>query len=160
MRWFRWLWEKTKLLWQRAKSERAEPKEIGWAVAIGVFVGCSPALGFHTGVALFAATLFKKNRLFTWIGSRLCNALTLPFIAIAEVQVAHRVRAGVWLDIDRHHVLQQVPTLMLDWCLGLFPVGGGLAALFGLIAWQLAVRRDRRRAAAALRAAEETGTIA
>lgn len=158
MRWFRWLWEKTKLIWQRAKSERAEPKEIGWAIAIGVFVGCSPSIPFHTAVALAAATLFKKNRLFTWIGSRLCNALTLPFIAIAEIQVAHRVRTGDWMSIDREHVLDQIPALLLDWCLGLIPVGGGLALVFGLAAWQVALRRDRRRAAA-LRAAEEPGTI-
>jgi len=159
LRWFRWLWEKTRLLWQRAKSERAEPKEIGWAIGIGVFVGCSPSIPFHTVVALAAATLFRKNRLFTWLGSRICNFVTLPFIATAEVQVAHRVRTGEWMTIDREHVLDQVPTLLVDWLLGMIPVGGILALVLGVTAWQLARRRDRRRAAA-LRAAEETGTIA
>ncbi|MBX3230120.1 MAG: DUF2062 domain-containing protein [Labilithrix sp.] len=157
---FRWLWTKTKAVWERAKAERAEPKEIGWAVAIGVFVGCSPSIPFHTVVALAAATLFKKNRLFTWMGSRVCNAVTLPFIAIAEVQVGHRLRTGEWMTIDRHDVLDQVAALLVDWMLGLLPVGGAMALLFGVLAWQLALRRDRRRAAAAaLRASEEAGTI-
>src|SRR5262249_35472866 len=30
---------KIRQLWQLAKNERATPREIGWAVAVGVFVG-------------------------------------------------------------------------------------------------------------------------
>jgi uncharacterized protein (DUF2062 family) len=162
---FGWLWRKTKTLWQLAKSERATPKEIGWAIFLGVFCGCTPALGFHTVVVLAAATLFKVNRLFAWIGSRSSNALILPFIIIAEIQIAHIVRTGSWATLDRHtidweHPFQSVGPLVLDWFLGTIPVGCALGAVFGLGAWRLALMRDRRKAAAnALRDAERTGTI-
>lgn len=137
-------WEKLKLLWKLAKSERASPREIGWAVAIGVFAGCTPAVGVHGPLALGLASLFKKNRLFSWLGSRISNMLILPFIAIAEVQLAHRVRTGAWLDIDRDNALKRAGELVLDWCLGTIPVGIALGAIIGAMAWGLAHRREGR----------------
>ncbi len=130
-------WDFAKRLYRAAKDERASPREIGWAVGIGVFVGCSPALGFHGLVALGAATLFKKNRLFCWIGSRVCNMITLPFVVLAEIEIARFLRTGQWLALDRDKVLEQAPSLLLDWSLGLVPVGGGLALVFGFgsFAW-------------------------
>jgi uncharacterized protein (DUF2062 family) len=140
------LWEQIKRLWRLAKSERASPREIGWAVAIGAFTGCSPALGFHGALALGAATLFRKNRLFAWLGSRISNMIFLPFITIAEVQVAHRLRVGSWVTLDREHVLDQAGGLLLDWFLGMIPVGGAIALVMGVTSWAIALRRERRRA--------------
>jgi uncharacterized protein (DUF2062 family) len=141
------LWEKIKTLWALAKSERASPGEIGWAVAIGAFAGCTPAIGVHGWVAIGLATLFRKNRLFAWLGSRISNMIFLPFIAIAEVQVSHRVRTGAWVTFDREHALDQAGSLLLDWCLGTLPVGGLIALVMGVVSWAVARRRDRRRAA-------------
>jgi uncharacterized protein (DUF2062 family) len=147
------LWEKIKTLWALAKSERASPREVGWAVAIGAFAGCTPAIGVHGWLAIGVATLFRKNRLFAWLGSRISNMVFLPFIAIAEVQVAHRLRTGEWVTIDREHALDQATTLLFDWCLGTFPVGGAIALVMGVSAWAFARRRDRKRAANATAAA-------
>ena len=143
---FRRLWEKLKTLWRLAKSERASPHEIAWAVAIGTFAGCTPAIGFHGPLALGLATLFRKNRLFAWLGSRISNMFFLPFIALAEVQLSHRVRTGAWMEIDRQHAIDQAGSLLLDWCIGTVPVGLLLGLIMGLASWGLARRRDRRRA--------------
>ncbi|MCL2725907.1 MAG: DUF2062 domain-containing protein [Polyangiaceae bacterium] len=140
--------EKLRGVWELAKSERATPREIGWAVAIGVFAGCTPAVGFHGALAVGLATLLRKNRLFAWIGSRVSNMFILPFIAFAEVQLAHRVRTGAWAALERRDVLDEAPNLLLDWGLGTIPIGLFLAAVLGLIAWALARRRDQRRAEA------------
>ncbi len=139
------LWEKIKLLWKLAKSERATPREIGWAVFLGVLSGCTPAVGFHGPVAVGLASVFRKNRLFAWLGSRVSNMLILPFIALAEVQLAHRVRTGAWVAVDREHAVARAGELMLDWCLGTIPVGVALGAVLGSIAWGLAHRRDRKK---------------
>lgn len=140
------LWEKIVTLWRAAKSERAAPHEIGWAVAIGAFAGCTPALGFHgiAGVAL--ATLFRKNRLFAWLGTRISNMIFLPFIVYAEVQVAHRLRTGAWADIviDREHPFDAMWPLLLDWLLGCIPVGGAIAAVMGVVSWAVARWRANR----------------
>lgn len=144
---FRRLWEKLKTIWKLAKSERASPREIGWAVAIGAFAGCTPAVGVHGPLAIGLATLFKKNRLFAWLGSRVSNIFFLPFITIAEVQVSHRIRTGEWVTLDREQVMEQAGSLLLDWCLGTIPVGAAISTVLGVASWALAVRRDRRRAA-------------
>ena len=101
-------------------------------------------MGFHGWLALGAATVLKKNRLFAWLGSRISNMLILPFIVIAEVQVAHRLRAGEWLVLDRGTVIHQAPSLILDWCIGSIPVGGAIGILLGLLAWAIATHRQRR----------------
>lgn len=141
------LWQKIKTLWALAKSERASPREIFWAVFIGAFAGCTPAIGVHGGLAVGLATLFRKNRLFAWLGSRISNMVFLPFIAYAEVQVAHRIREGTWVDmtLDREHALSQAGELLLDWCLGTIPVGAVLGFLTGMLGYAWARRRDRRR---------------
>jgi len=149
------LWEKIKTLWKLAKSERATPLEIGWAVALGAFAGCTPAVGFHGPLALGLATIFKKSRLFAWLGSRISNMVFLPFIAIAEVQVSHRIRCGEWADLDRHKAVDQAGSLLLDWCLGTIPVGIAIGFVMGLISWAFAKRRDRRQKAREAREARE-----
>jgi uncharacterized protein (DUF2062 family) len=149
------LWEKIKRLWALAKSEHASPRDIGWAVAIGAFAGCTPAVGAHGWLGMGLATLFRKNRLFAWLGTRISNMMMLPFIALAEVQIAHRLRTGAWVEIDRKHILEQAPNLLLDWCLGTIPVGLAIAGVMGVLAWAIAHRRDVRRTRAG-RAASDT----
>ena len=150
---FRRLWQKLKLLWRLAKSERATPREIGWAVAIGAFAGCTPAVGVHGPLAMGLATLARKNRLFAWLGSRISNMVFLPFIALAEVQLSHRLRTGTFVDLTRGDILSQAPHLLLDWCLGCFPVGAAAGIVMGLAAYAFAHHRDARRARAAAAAA-------
>lgn len=149
---FRRLWTKIKAIWKAAKEERASPRELFWAVFLGIFAGCTPAVGFHGPLALGLATLFKKNRLWAWLGSRISNMVFLPFIAYAEVQVAHRLRTGTWATIaierDAERAIDQAKTLLLDWCIGTIPVGIVAGLLFGAIAyvWQGARLAKRERA--------------
>lgn len=142
---FRRLWEKIKLLWKLAKSERATPREIGWAVFIGGFAACTPFIGFHGWLGLGLATLFKKNRLFAWLGTRIANMVFLPFIALAEVQISHRLRVGEFVSITRDNALEQAPNLLLDWCLGCIPVGAAAGLVLGMSAYGIAHRRDKRK---------------
>jgi uncharacterized protein (DUF2062 family) len=135
-------------VWQLAKNERAEPRAIGWAVAVGVFVGCTPALGLHGGIAVAAATLLRLNRLWAFLGSRVSAFFILPFITYAEVELAHILRTGAWVTLDREHVVDQAKELLLDWCIGTLPVGGALAVALGLAAYAVARRRASIRAAA------------
>ena len=148
---FRRLWQKIKALWLLAKNERASRWEIFWAVFIGAFAGCTPAVGFHGALAIAMATVLKKNRLFAWLGSRISNMVFLPFITYAEVQVAHRIRTGAWVDIsfERERIVEQEGQLFLDWGLGTIPVGIVIGALTGLLGLGWAWRRDKKLAAAA-----------
>lgn len=152
---FRRLLVRIKTLWTLAKNERASPKELAWAIAIGVFAGCTPAVGVHGWVALGLATLLRKNRLFCWIGSRISSVLILPWIVLAEVEVSHWLRTGSFVELHASDALDKAPTLILDWILGSIPVGLTLAALLGVLSFYAFRFRDRRRAA---REARETVT--
>ena len=147
---FRRLWQKIVLLWKLARSERAAPGEIGWAVAIGAFIGCTPLVGLRPWIAVAVATVVKKNRLFCYLGSHTSNIVFTPFITLAEIQLGHRLRTGAWMDLDRKHVIDQAPSLLVDWCLGAGPVGVTIAAVLGFSAYRFARRRDAARAARAL----------
>jgi hypothetical protein len=74
----------------------------------------------------------------------------LPFIAYAEVQVAHRIRCGRWVEmtVDRDRALEQAGQLLLDWCLGTIPVGIVIGTLVGLLGYAWAKRRDKKLALA------------
>lgn len=144
---FRRLLLRIQTLWRLAKNERASPKELAWAIALGVFAGCTPAVGVHGWVAIGLATILKKNRLFSWIGSRISNILILPWIVIAEVQLSHRLRTGSFVELHERDALEKAPALLVDWILGCIPVGIALAALVAVPSFYALRFRDRRRAA-------------
>lgn len=132
-------------LWHRAKTERASPREIALAIGLGVFVGCTPAMGVHGWVAVGLATVFRLNRLFAFIGSRVSNIFVLPWIVLAELQLAHRLRTGEFLQLTAAEALKQGPALLVDWCIGTVPVGLALAIVLGVVAYGAARVRQRRK---------------
>ncbi|HSQ63792.1 MAG TPA: DUF2062 domain-containing protein, partial [Polyangiaceae bacterium] len=99
----RWA-NRVRTLWRLAKTERATPPQVAWAVGLGVFAGCTPALGLHGWIAVGAATLFRLNRLYAFLGSRVSSVFVLPWIVLCEVQLAHRVRTGSFLALTKSDV--------------------------------------------------------
>lgn len=132
---------------RRAIEEHATPSEIGWAVGIGVFVGCTPAIGFHAGIALALATFLRLNRLWAFLGSRVSTLAVLPWIVLAEIEVAHRLRTGEWIGLARETILRDARGLLVDWLLGTVIVGWVLASVVGILAWAVSRRRELRRKA-------------
>ena len=132
-------------LYVRVRDERVAPREIGFAVAAGVVAGCTPALGLHTWVALGVALALRLNKPWTWIGSRVSSVITLPWIALAQIEIAHRARTGAWLTLHADDVLGQARALLVDWLLGMIPVAGSLALLLGALAWAAAHLWQTRR---------------
>lgn len=139
----RWV-DRVRTLWRLAKTERATPPQVAWAVGVGVFVGCTPAIGLHGWIAVGAATLFRLNRLYAFLGSRVSSIFVLPWIVLCEVQLAHRLRTGSFLALTKDDVLSKARDFLLDWCLGTLPVGGLLAAAFAVAAYAWASRRAPR----------------
>jgi uncharacterized protein (DUF2062 family) len=127
-------------LWQLIRHEHATPREIGRAVAVGVFSGCTPAIGFHGWIAVGLATLLRLNRLWAFLGSRVCTFFLLPWIVLAEVELAHRLRTGAWAEVTVETVLRQAPGLLVDWIAGAVIVGSVLAGVMGLVAYGVARR--------------------
>lgn len=127
-----------------ALNERASPKQVAVSVGAGCFVGLTPAVGFHMGLAVAVATVLRVNRLWCVVGSRISNPLTGPPIVFAQIQLAHRLRTGAWLSLNVDSLLAQAPGLLLDWFVGLATFGTLVSIVMGLVAYGWAVRRKNR----------------
>ena len=66
--------------YQRFLKIRGHPNEIALGLALGLFVGMTPSMGFHTAIAVFFAALFKWNKISSAIGVWVTNPLTAPVI--------------------------------------------------------------------------------
>lgn len=137
--------ERGRIVWRLALRERATPREIAQAVALGAFCGASPALMVRPWIAVALATAIRRNRLFAFLGSHLSgNFVLTPVLALAEVQLAHRLRTGAFLALTLDDVMEHGPALLLDWIAGFLPVGAAVALLFGGAAYGCAVHHQRR----------------
>src|SRR5262249_20118587 len=65
-----------------------------WTIGIGLFIGCSPLIGFHLGIALLVGWLLSLNRVKLYLAANLVNPVILPGIFFAEVQTGHWLRRG------------------------------------------------------------------
>ena len=59
---------------------RGHPNEIALGLALGLFVGMTPSMGFHTAIAVYFAALFKWNKISAAVGVWITNPLTAPVI--------------------------------------------------------------------------------
>jgi uncharacterized protein (DUF2062 family) len=131
-------------VWTLLWKEHTTPREISIAVAMGVFVGCTPAFGLHGWIALGLATLFRLNRIWSWAGSRVSNFLIYPWIVIGEIELGHYLRFGDHMHLSEKEVMENRGKLMIDWLLGSIPVAVVAAIVFGALAFGLAHLRLRK----------------
>ena len=59
---------------------RGNPREIAIGLALGLFVGMTPFMGFHTAIAVFFAALFKWNKISAAAGVWISNPFTAPIL--------------------------------------------------------------------------------
>ncbi|MGA2449861.1 MAG: DUF2062 domain-containing protein [Polyangiaceae bacterium] len=142
--WFRALRD----LWQRAIQEHSSPSEVGWSIGIGVFAASTPFIGLHMWIAMGLATLLRTNRLWAFVGSRFSSSPTLAFIVFAEIELAHRLRKGVWAPLSVGGALAHGRELLADWLLGAAIIAPLVGVLAGLAAWRIAARWATRAARA------------
>jgi uncharacterized protein (DUF2062 family) len=142
--------ERTREIVDRAKNEHATPHEVGLSVAVGAFSACTPFLGLHMWIALGLATVFRLNRLWAFLASRISIMPVYLWISFCEIELGHRLRAGEWLHVGAREALSRGMELSTDWAAGTALVGGFLAAALGLAAYACARRWSAAHAAPAL----------
>ncbi len=69
------------------KSLQGDPHYIAKGMAIGVFVGVTPTVPFHTVTAIFLSFILKGSKLAAATGVWACNPLTLPFFYYGSYKV-------------------------------------------------------------------------
>jgi predicted LPLAT superfamily acyltransferase len=62
--------------------EQTSPIKSALAMAIGVFVGCTPLFGLHMIIVAAVAFFFRLNFVYLWIGSNISLPPFLPFLVV------------------------------------------------------------------------------
>jgi uncharacterized protein (DUF2062 family) len=66
-------------------SLKGEPHTIAMGMAIGVFVGVTPTIPFHTVLVIMFAYLFRQNITAAILGSlMISNPVTIPFFYVSQ----------------------------------------------------------------------------
>ena len=121
-----------KKTYRRFLKIRGNPKEIALGMALGLFVGMTPFIGLHTGIAVFLAALFKWNKISAAIGVWISNPFTAPFVYSLTYLIG-KVSLGIQHAPDLHanlsysiiiSMLQKTPEVLL-----ILTVGGIIAGL-------------------------------
>jgi uncharacterized protein len=67
---------------------KGEPTSIAYSLAIGVFVGTTPTIPFHTMIIVSMGFMFRQNITAAYIGSWIIsNPLTIPLLYLSEYQL-------------------------------------------------------------------------
>jgi uncharacterized protein (DUF2062 family) len=126
----------------KMRTEGMSPGKQAGAVALGVFIGCTPFYGLHLPLCLVFAKLFRLNPALTYLAAHVSVPGSTPFLLMAELETGRRLRGQSYLHIHVHNLRQlgfrQVGADML---LGCLVIGGGLAILLSLLTWWVARRR-------------------
>ncbi len=118
-----------KYYYLRIKNLKGDPRSIALGMAIGVFVGLTPTIPFHTVAILLAATLLNASRLAGIIGA---SIVSNPFTIPIHYYLAYRI--GQWVtaaDVRLPDTYSIVAMLRMGWRLAVAMLAGGL--ILGII---------------------------
>ncbi len=80
-------------------SLQGSPRKIAMGMAIGVFIGMTPTIPFHTVLIIGATMIFRQNMTAALLGSWIMNPLTIPFFYVAEYEIGKIILGLQHLDI-------------------------------------------------------------
>jgi uncharacterized protein (DUF2062 family) len=78
---------RAKDLFLKAKRLEGDPHFIALGFALGVFVGVTPTIPFHTVLAVSLAFLFKGSKAAAAIGVWIGNPITIPFFYLLSYRI-------------------------------------------------------------------------
>jgi uncharacterized protein (DUF2062 family) len=143
------------LLYQ-LRIEGGTPERQAAAVALGIFIGCTPLYGAHLPLCILCARLLGVNRVKTYIAAHISTPVLAPFLIFFEIQTGRLVRGKHLLSLrpaqaaarwhwrwDAAHLAFWHWRSWLDLLIGSVVLGVVLAALFGLVTLVL-LRRGQR----------------
>ncbi|MFP5286033.1 MAG: DUF2062 domain-containing protein, partial [Thermoanaerobaculia bacterium] len=128
----------------RLRTEGGSPHRLAAAVALGVFIGCTPFYGFHLALCILFAWLLRLNQGLTYLAAHVSLPGVWPLLVFAELQVGRLLRGKDLLSIRPEEIRQlQLKQFFVDLLLGSTVVGAVLAVAFGAFTLWVARRRQR-----------------
>jgi uncharacterized protein (DUF2062 family) len=140
-----------KRFYYRFLKIRGTPQQISCGLALGVFIGMTPFLGFHTAIAVMLASLFKWNKITAGLGVFVTNPLTAPLVYPLTLQLGAAVTGFSepirWLKLLEQggfvDMMKNSPWILVDMLIGGAIVGVPLALVVYFVAlrWVLSARK-------------------
>jgi uncharacterized protein (DUF2062 family)/2-polyprenyl-3-methyl-5-hydroxy-6-metoxy-1,4-benzoquinol methylase len=138
----------------RLRVEGGTPGQQAAAVALGMFIGCTPLYGLHLPLCFLCARWLGLNRVKTYIAAHISTPVLMPFLLFFEVQTGKLVRGKPLLSIrpsqvperwhwDAAHLAFWHWKSWLDLLVGSLVLGIVLAAVCALVTYLL-LRRGQR----------------
>ncbi|HSF42140.1 MAG TPA: DUF2062 domain-containing protein [Thermoanaerobaculia bacterium] len=128
----------------RLRTEGGSPKHLAGAVALGVFIGCTPFYGLHLALCIVFAKLLGLNRALTYLAAHVSLPGVWPLLVFAELQIGRFLRGADFLSIRPAEIRQlELKQFFVDLLFGSAVVGAVLAVAFGLFTFWAARRRQR-----------------
>jgi uncharacterized protein len=93
---------------------QGDPRKIAMGMAIGVFIGVTPTIPFHTVLAIGFIFLFRQNLPAALLGNWITNPITIPFFYFSEYEIGKYVLGWGSSEIILH-TLNVHELLKLGW---------------------------------------------
>ncbi|HVR08730.1 MAG TPA: DUF2062 domain-containing protein [Thermoanaerobaculia bacterium] len=81
------------------RIEGGTPGQQAAAVALGMFIGCTPLYGLHLPLCILCARWLGLNRVKTYLAAHISTPVLMPFLLFFEVQTGKLVRGKPLLSI-------------------------------------------------------------
>ncbi len=131
---------------------KGKPEEVAGGVAIGVFVGISPTVPFHSLLTIGISLLTGKSKLAAFLGSAIANPVTLPLIYFLDYKIGRLLIGSKAPDLafskfSVSHLLSVGTHLIFPLFLGSVVLGGILSISAYFIARRLVVvyRKEKQK---------------
>jgi hypothetical protein len=136
--------------WLKFLRLQEDPRKLAGGMALGVFIGITPTVPFHTVAALTLAPLLRLSPVTAFLGIQICNPLTISPLYLAAYNVGkHLLYKRGPLGFPENYSYQDLLNLLWQGGLAL-QVGGVALALppavisYFLTLWVVQRYRQRR----------------
>ncbi|UCG14675.1 MAG: DUF2062 domain-containing protein [Deltaproteobacteria bacterium] len=119
---------------------RGKPREISLGIAIGVFIGITPTIPFHTVLAVSLAVLLRASKLAAALGVWVSNPLTIPVFYYGSYRVGKFVLGYPELTLPSDYSFLTIMQLGGRVTVAMLHGGVLLAILPSLLAYVLTFR--------------------
>jgi uncharacterized protein len=127
-------------IWSRAKKLKGDPHYVAMGMAIGVFIGATPTIPFHTVLAVGLAFLLRASKPAAVIGVWFSNPFTIPFLYLASYK-SGRLLLGNGIPYDlKYDSILELTKAGIDVTLAML-TGGVIIGILPAIAAYIAAKK-------------------
>jgi uncharacterized protein (DUF2062 family) len=122
----------------RLRGGQVSPQKIGFSVAFGIFIGCTPLFGLHALIIGLLGFALRLDVLVAYLASNVSLPPFIPAILFLEVQAGSWILGGRFLPLTMASFApERALALGGALALGTVVVGAAFAAVGGSVAWLL-----------------------